>query len=146
MEYKKQSHAVYHCQYHLVLPTKYRRPIFNVGVFAFMKTKLLEITNYYPAIEFKEMNHDNDHIHLLVSIPPKMSVGSVVRVVKANTSRGLKQKFPFLKNVYWGTDGIWSEGYFVSTTGINDDVVEKYIQNQGAEDSGRVLLATLASS
>ncbi|MBI4272403.1 IS200/IS605 family transposase [Candidatus Uhrbacteria bacterium] len=75
MEYKKQSHAVYHCQYHLVLPTKYRRPIFNAGVFAFMRSKLLEITKYYPEIDIKEVNHDKDHIHMLVSIPTKISVG-----------------------------------------------------------------------
>lgn len=140
MEYKKQSHAVYHCQYHLVLPTKYRRHIFNDGVFAFMRTKLLEITKYYPEIDFKEVNHDQDHIHMLVSIPPKMSVSQFVRILKANTSRGLKQKFPFLKNVYWGTDGIWSEGYFVSTTGINDEVIAMYVRNQGVEDSGQALL------
>jgi len=140
MEFKKQAHAVYHCVYHLVLPTKYRRPVFNDGVLAYLKTKLLEITKYYPEIEFKATNHDKDHIHMQISIPPKMSVGSVVRVIKANTSRGLKQKFPFLKNVYWGTDGIWSEGYFVSTTGINDEVITQYICMQGAEDSGRAKL------
>ena len=95
---------------------------------------------YYPEIEFKTINHDQDHIHTLVSIPPKMSVGSVVRIIKSNTSRGLKQKFPFLKDVYWGTDGIWSEGYFVSTTGINEDIIRKYIENQGKEDSGQAKL------
>ncbi len=60
MEYKKLSHAVYHCLYHIVLPTKYRRAIFNDGVFAFMKAKLLEITKYYPPIEIKEISHDKD--------------------------------------------------------------------------------------
>mgnify|MGYP001601979493 CR=1 FL=1 len=137
MEYKKLSHAVYHCYYHIVLPTKYRRAIFNDGVFAFMKEKLLEITKQYPSIEVKEINHDKDYIHMQVSIPPRMAVGQFVRVFKANTSRGLKTKFPFLKDVYWGADGIWSDGYFVSTTGINDEVIAKYIRMQGAEDSGQ---------
>ena|SRR3989338_10453940 len=137
MEYKKLSHAVYHCFYHIVLSTKYRRSIFNDGVFAFMKVKLLEITEHYPAIEIKEINHDKDHIHMHVSIPPTMGVGKFVGIFKANTSRGLKTKFPFLKDVYWGSDGIWSDGYFVSTTGINDEVIAKYIRNQGAEDSGQ---------
>ena len=140
MEFRRQSHAVYHCEYHIVLPTKYRRKIFNEGIFAYMETKLAEIRKYYPEIAFKTVNHDRDHVHMLVSIPPKMSVGSVVRIIKSNTSRGLKQKFPFLKEVYWGTDGIWSEGYFASTVGVNEEIVKRYIERQGKEDSGQAKL------
>ncbi len=140
MEFKKQTHAVYHCEYHLVLPTKYRRKVFNAGVFACTMMKIQEINKYYPEIEFKAVNHDENHLHLLVSIPPKMSVGSIVRIVKANTSRHLKQQFPFLKDMYWGTDGIWSEGYFVSTVGIDAAIIQKYIVHQGVEDAGQAQL------
>ena len=77
---------------------------------------------------------------MLIVIPPKMSVGSVVRILKSNTSRRLKEKFPFLKKVYWGTDGVWSDGYFVSTVGINEQIIKNYIQNQGEEDSGQAQL------
>ena len=66
-----------------------------------------------------------------------MSVGSVVRLIKSNTSRKLKQQFPFLKEVYWGTDGIWSDGYFVSTVGVDKKIIENYIRLQGAEDEGQ---------
>ena len=104
-----------------------------------MKFKLLEINKYYPELQFKEMNHDKDHVHLLVSIPPKMSVGSVVRIIKSNTARGLKAKFPFLKKVYWGTDSVWSDGYLASTVGLNEAVIKRYIENQGKEDSGQNL-------
>jgi putative transposase len=138
MEYRKLSHCVYHCHYHLVLPTKYRRAIFNEGIGEYLKSKLEEIKKYYPELSFEKFNHDQDHIHLLVSIPPKMSVGSVVRIIKSNTSKGMKEKFPFLKKVYWGTDGIWSEGYFVSTTGINEAIIRKYIDAQGKEDVGQI--------
>lgn len=140
MRYKKQTNAVYCCEYHIILPTKYRRKIFNEGVFAYMEDKLKEVGQYYPEIEIKSANHDEDHIHLYVSIPPKMSVGSVVRIIKANTARGLKNKFPFLKQVYWGTDAIWSEGYFVSTVGVNRQLIEKYIKLQGQEDVGQAKL------
>ena len=138
MEYRKLSHCVYYCSYHLVLSTKYRRQIFNEGIGEYLASKLEEIKKYYPELSFEKFNHDKDHIHLLVSIPPKMSVGSVVRIIKANTSKGMKERFPFLKKVYWGTDGIWSEGYFVSTTGINEAIIRKYIDAQGKEDVGRV--------
>ena len=66
-----------------------------------------------------------------------MSVGSVVRIIKTNTARGIKEQFPFLKQVYWGSDGIWSEGYFASTVGVNESVIKKYIENQGREDAGQ---------
>ena len=140
MQLKKQSHCVYRCEYHLVFATKYRRKIFNEGIFSYMLERLQELSDHYPEIEILEINHDKDHIHILASIPPKMSVGKVVGIIKANTSRRLKEKFPYLKDVYWGTDGIWSDGYFVSTVGINEQIIQRYIQQQGQEDSGQAQL------
>lgn len=140
MRYRKQAHAVYYCSYHLVLPTKYRRQWINKGIFAYLSQKLAEVTKFYPEIDIEEQNHDVDHIHLLISIPPKMSVGSVVRLIKSNTARELKRKFPFLKELYWGSDGVWSDGYFVSTIGINEETIRQYIEKQGSEDSGRAEL------
>ena len=133
------SHCVYHCDYHIVVVTKYRKEIFNEGIFAYLSIKLAEIPEHYPQIFIKEVNHDKDHLHLLVSIPPTMSVGKVVGLIKQNTARELKQKFPFLKQVYWGTDAIWSEGYFVSTVGANEAIIKRYIQEQGKKDSGQTL-------
>ncbi|MBQ9035426.1 MAG: IS200/IS605 family transposase, partial [Alphaproteobacteria bacterium] len=72
MKYSKQSNCVYHCHYHIVIVTKYRKKIFNAGVYGFFKKRLIEIHEHYPQIYFIEQNHDRDHIHLLVSIPPKM--------------------------------------------------------------------------
>ena len=127
----------------MAITTKYRHEWLNEGIFAYLKIKLIEIRKHYPLVDFKTVNYDKkqpDHIHLLISIPPKMSVGSVVRVIKSNTSSSLKQKFPFLKQLYWGTDGVWSDGYFVSTIGVNELTIKKYIDNQGKEDSGQALL------
>ena len=134
------SHCVYRCEYHIVVVTKYRRKIFNEGIFAYFDIKLAELTSHYPLIKFVKVNHDQDHLHLLVSIPPTMTVGKAVGLVKQNTSRELKQKFPFLKEVYWGTDAIWSEGYFVATVGINEAVIQKYIEEQGKKDAGQAKL------
>lgn len=140
MKYRKQSHCIYYCEYHLVFATKYRRKIFNEGIFEYMNERLKQVKDHYPEIDILKINHDKDHIHLLVVIPPKFSVGQVVRILKANSSKDLKRKFPFLKDVYWGTDGIWSEGYFVSTVGANEEVIKRYIEQQGKEDSGQAQL------
>ena len=137
MELIHLSHCVYQCEYHIVLVTKYRKAVFNEGIFAYINKKLVEITEHYPLIRFKTVNHDKDHIHLLVSIPPTMTVGRVVGVIKQNTSRELTQKFPFLKEVYWGTEAVWSEGYFVSTVGIDEAIIQAYIENQGKKDAGQ---------
>ena len=140
MKYRKQAHCVYYCQYHLVLVTKYRRKIFNAGIQAYLSARLREIRQYYPELEFVEVQHDKDHLHLLVVIPPKMAVGKAVGIIKANTSKRLKEKFPVLRKVYWGTDGIWSDGYFVSTVGVDEAVIQRYIEHQGQEDSGQAQL------
>jgi len=141
MDYKRQDNCVYHCVYHLILVTKYRRRIFNEGVFAYMKETLKKLNEFYPEIEIQEMNHDKDHIHFMLWIPPKFSIGKVVAILKSNTARNLKKKFPFLKEVFYGSDSVWSGGYFVSTVGINDAVIQKYIQHQGKEDAGQAKLA-----
>lgn len=120
--------------------TKYRKAIFNEGIFAYMETKLAEITEHYPMIRFKSVNHDRDHVHMLVTIPPTVAVGKVVGIVKQNTARDLKQKFPFVKSVYWGTDSVWSEGYFVSTVGMKEEIIRKYVEEQGKKDAGQILL------
>lgn len=140
MELTHLSHCVYRCEYHLVIVTKYRKEIFNEGIFAYFDIKLAEITEHYPLIRFLKTNHDKDHLHLLISIPPTIPVGRVVGIIKQNTARHLKQKFPFLKDVYWGTEAVWSEGYFVSTVGINEEIIKAYIENQGKKDSGQIRL------
>lgn len=66
-----------------------------------------------------------------------MTVGSVVRLIKTNTARNIKKQFPILKKYYWGTDGMWSEGYFVSTVGITTEIIERYIAKQGEQDTGQ---------
>lgn len=140
MEYRKQGHCVYGTEYHIVMTTKYRRKIFTGGVGSYCITKVQEISKYYPDIRIYNAKTDNDHIHFLVSIPPRFSVSKVINLVKSNTGRAIREKSPFLKNMYWGDDGIWSGGYFVSTIGLNEDMIKRYIEMQGAEDDGQAKL------
>ncbi|MFX0071968.1 MAG: transposase [Candidatus Hermodarchaeota archaeon] len=67
--------------------TKYRKKVFNEGIFAYVSKKLAEITEHYPLVRLKEVNHDKDHIHVLISIPPTMSVGMVVGIIKQNIDK-----------------------------------------------------------
>ena len=140
MEYKKQAHVVYYAQYHIVLATKYRRKVLKGGIGDYLRRKILQIHKFHPEIEILEVNTDLDHMHILISIPPKMSVSHVVNLIKANTGRSMRSKFPFLDKVYWGVSGIWSVGYFVSTVGITESTIRRYVQMQGEEDSGQAKL------
>ena len=140
MDYSKQGHCVYYARYHLVLVTKYRRSVLDPGMGEYLKLKAKEINKYYPDVFVLEAKTDRNHLHLFVSIPPKYSVSWVVNLIKANTARAMRKQFPFLEKVYWGQAGIWSNGYFVSTAGINEETVRRYIQLQGEEDSGRAKL------
>lgn len=71
---------------------------------------------------------------------PEYAVSMAVETLKKNTSRYLSMKFRFLKQVYWDNEGIWSKGFFVSTVGINEAVIRKYVQMQEKEDTGQAQL------
>ena len=140
MQIKKQGHCAYQCEYHLVIVSKYRRKIFNDGSFGYFEQVMKQVSDSLPEIQFLTMNHDKDHIHIHLSIPPKMRVSDVVRTIKSISGRLLKKKFEHMRKAYWGVEGIWSDGYFVSTIGINEHVIKKYIESQGQEDMGRAQL------
>ena len=140
VEYKKQGHSVYYTRYHLVISTKYRRKILKAGIGEYLRKRIIGIGERNPEIEIIEVKADMDHVHILLSIPPKYSVSEVVHMIKANTGGYMRKRFPFLDKIYWGVDGIWSIGYFVSTAGINEETIRQYIEKQGQEDSGQAKL------
>ncbi len=140
MQYYRQAHAIYHNQYHLVWIPRFRRKILIPAVAKHLATKLKEVQKHYPDIIYLEQSIQVDYIHLLIVIPPRMSVSRVVNIIKSNTSTGLKKKFPFLKKVYADEKGVWSIGYFVSTVGINEKIIRRYIQRQEKEDNGQAKL------
>ena len=140
MKCKRQAHAVYHTRYHIVVSTKYRKRILRWGIEKYLQKRIREISKYHPDLEVIEVNTDKDHMHVLMCIPPKKSVSWAVNILKSNTGREMRKRFPFLNKIYYGCDGIWSVGYFVSTVGINEKVIRKYIEMQGREDRGQAQL------
>lgn len=141
MQYRKQTHAVYYTRYHLVFSTRYRRKILKHGMGKYISVLMRAVERRNPEIIITEVNTDVDHIHILASIASKMAVSEAVRILKCNTARPMMKNFPFLRKVYHdNVDSIWSKGYFVSTVGVNEKTIQKYIENQGKEDSGQALL------
>ena len=118
----------------------FRRKILVTVIKSYLKIKLQEIRKYYPDWEYIEIGIKKDHVHLYMVIPPKYAVSKVVETIKKNTSRSLSRKFAFLKKVYWDRKGIWGKGYFVSTVGINEEVIRRYVESQEEEETGQAKL------
>ena len=140
MEYSKQGHCVYYARYHIVLATRYRRKVLKEGMGEYLKRTLRAVARHYPEIQILKAETDVDHLHMLVSIPPKMAVSEVIRIIKSNTGTAMRKRFKYLDYVYFGAGGIWSAGYFVSTVGINEEVIRNYLELQGREDRGQAQL------
>ncbi len=141
MKLHKQAHTVYKTQYHIVWVTRFRRKILTGGIESYLRIKLEEVRKFYPDWHYVEIGMGRDHIHLHMIIPPKYSVSMAVETMKKNTSRALREKFShFLDKVYWDGGGIWSKGFFVSTVGINEEIIRRYLQMQEEEDAGQAQL------
>jgi putative transposase len=93
-----------------------------------------------PGCEIVEQNIQVDHIHILMVIPPKYAVSEVVGQMKQYTSSQLREKFAWLKDVYWKEEVVWSPGYFVSTVGLDEEQVTEYVKWQEHQDSGQAKL------
>ena len=141
METRKQAHCAYRCEYHIVWIPKYRYKVLVDGVKEYLLIKMDEVRKYYPEIEYIERNIQPDHIHIIVSFPPKYSIAKVVGLIKSNTSKGLYAKFRFLQERYRAGVGIWSIGYYVSTVGLDEATIKRYVQHQEKEDLGQAELA-----
>jgi putative transposase len=115
----------------LALAAKYRRKVLKAGFGDYLKKIVMGLGKQMPEIEIVEVNTDVDHIHILLSIPPQLSVSEVAKLIKAKTGSRMREKFPFLDKVSWGQLEIWSRGYFVSTVGISESTIRKYIEMQG---------------
>ena len=141
MELRRQAHCVYRCMYHIVWIPRYRYKVLVDGVDKYLLIKMEEVRKYYPEIEYIERNVQPDHVHTVVSFPPKYSIAKVVGLIKSNTGKALKEKFDFLKKRYYGDGGIWSVGYFASTVGLDEEMIKNYVRYQEKEDLGQAELA-----
>jgi putative transposase len=101
------------------------------------------IQKQHPNWYIHTVNTDQDHIHLLVEIPPSFAISTVVKKIKVVSSLVLKRKFKFIKKIY-SKGSVWSTGYYVSTVGVNEKTIRKYIHNQGKKDLGEDVTAVFS--
>lgn len=131
-DYRRSSHSVFRLHYHLVFIPKYRKPVLRNEVGRRVRELIREICGSMD-IEIVCGHIRPDHVHLLLSIPPKLSPSRVVQAIKGKTSHHLLQEFRTLQKQYWGRH-FWARGYFIATSGnVTDEVIEEYIKNQDVE-------------
>jgi len=132
-EYIRKSHNVNVLMYHYVCPAKYRRVVFSDEVDKTLKETCEEISKRYE-IKFLEIGTDKDHVHFLVQSIPKYSPTKIITLIKSITAKQIFEKHPEVKKKLWGGE-FWGDGYYVSTVSKhgNEEVISKYVQNQGAE-------------
>ena len=128
-KYRKQSHVVYKCDYHIVWVPKYRYRVL-AGAIATLVERDIRMLSEWLGCEVSELNVQADHIHVIVSIPPKVSVSQYMGVIKGKLAIKLFKSYPGLKQKpYWGNH-FWARGYFINTVGLNEELIKRYVKYQ----------------
>ena len=132
MTIDKLSHTTWKCKYHIVFAPKYRRQV----VYRQIKKdigKILRQLCDLKKVEILEAEACPDHIHMLVSIPPKYSISQFMGYLKGKSALMIFDRHANLKYKF-GNRHFWAEGYYVSTVGLNEATIKKYIQDQEKHD------------
>jgi putative transposase len=132
-KYKKLSHVVYKCDYHIVWVPKYRLRILKGDIKELVSNDIRMLCEW-KSCQVQEMNVQEDHVHLLVSVPPKVSISKLMGTLKGKIAIKLFKSYPKLKKKpYWGNH-FWARGYFVSTVGLDEETIKKYVKYQEKEE------------
>ncbi len=140
MQVSYSGHSVYHTVYHVVFVTKYRRKVLNPGFAKYTHSVITEVAQNVDGVHIVELNIQIDHVHIVLEIPPKYAVSKVVEIIKGQSTKVVRKKFPWLDKVYFGTTSLWSVGFFVSTVGVNEEAIKNYVRYQQKQDSGQAKL------
>ena len=127
--FRKLSHAIWYCQYHMVWAPKYRYRVLRGPVGKEVYT-CIQVFCGQKGCEVIELNVQLDHVHLLVMIPPKVSISDLAGILKGRTAIRIFKQFPHLKKKpYWGNH-FWAPGYCVDTVGLDEEMIRKYVKFQ----------------
>ena len=130
---KKLSHTLYQCKYHVVFCPKYRYRILVDEVAEYTRQQIHHLCRQKALVEVLELHVQPDHIHLVLSIPPKYAVSSIMGFLKGKLARRVFQRYDRFGKRYWGRH-LWSRGYCVSTVGLDEEKIRKYVKYQERKD------------
>ena len=128
-QFQRLSHTIYECKYHIVFCPKYRYRILKDEVAEYSKQQIYRLSQQKDKIEVLELNVQVNHVHLVISIAPKYAVSDFMGYLKGKLATRLFQRYEKLGRRYWGRQ-LWSRGYCVSTVGVDEDQIRKYVKWQ----------------
>ena len=132
-QFKRLAHSIYECKYHVVFCPKYRYRVLTGEVGEYVKQELYQLCRQKDGVEVLEANVQADHVHLVLSIPPKYAVSKMMGYVKGKLAIRVFNRYEQLKKQYRGGH-LWSRGYCVSTVGIDEEKIRKYVKWQEAKE------------
>jgi putative transposase len=134
--FKKLAHSLYECKYHIVFCPKYRYKILQGEVREYVTQQIYRLCNQKDGVEVLEVNVQEDHVHVVLSVPPKYAVSELMGFLKGKLALRLFDRFPALRKRYWGQH-VWTRGYCVSTVGLDEERIRKYVkwQNERNQDA-----------
>ncbi len=131
--YKKLSHVIYHHTFHIVWTPKYRFRILEGSLKELLEHDIRMLCQWKGA-EVLELNICREHIHIVMSVPPKVSISGLMGILKGKTAIKLFKSYPGLKKKpYWGNH-FWQRGYCSSTLGLDEEMISKYVKYQEEEE------------
>jgi len=131
--FRKLSHTIWHCQYHIVWTPKYRLKILE-GDVSEEVASCIRAFSEQKECEVIELNVQKDHVHLVVMVPPKVSISDYMGIIKGRTAIRVFNKFRSLKKKpYWGNH-FWARGYCVDTVGLDAEKICKYVKYQETQE------------
>jgi len=131
-QFNKLAHAVWQCKYHVVWCPKYRFKILKGEIGKSVRDIIKQLTEW-RGIDIIEGNVQEDHIHLVLSIPPKYSIAETIGFLKGKSAIKIFDMHTELKRRYWGRH-FWAKGYCVSTIGLDEDQIREYVRMQMHND------------
>ena len=131
--FKKLSHSLYECKYHIVFCPKYRYRVFGAEVGQYVQEQISQLVRKKELVEVLELNVQPDHVHIVFEIPPKYAVSEVMGFLKGKLALKLFERYPQLGRKYWGRH-LWARGYCVSTVGIDEEMIRQYVRWQEKQE------------
>jgi len=132
-QFKRLAHSIYECKYHIVFCPKYRYRILRDEVAEYTQQQIYRLCQQKDKVEVLELNVQPDHVHVIVSIPPKYAVSSFMGYLKGKLAIRLFDRYEKLGRRYWGRH-LWSRGYWLSTIGLDEDKIRKYVNWQAKRE------------
>jgi putative transposase len=127
--FRRLSHTIYECKYHLIFCPKYRRRILKDEVREYARREIENLLRQKEGVEIIEMNVQSDHVHLVVWIWPKYAVSEIMGYLKGKLAIRIFQRYEKLGKQFWGRH-LWGRGYCVSTVGLDETRIREYVQWQ----------------